>query len=103
LRQEAAGLLERSDGLVNEVEVELLGKRYTFRSSRDKREVERVAGLVNKLAGDLRGAFPSTSSSRISVLAMMQLGYELLQLQDEYRSLKERFEQEGKRLLGLIE
>jgi len=103
LSQEAAGLLEESDALTNEVEVELQGKRYTFRSSCGKNEVERVAGFVNNLAGDLRGVFPSTSSSRISVLAMMQLGYELLLLRDEYRALKESFEQEGKRLLGLIE
>lgn len=103
MRQEAAGLLEESDALTNEVEVELQGKRYTFRSSCGKNEVERVAGFVNDLAGDLRGVFPSTSSSRIYVLAMMQLGHELLLLRDEYRALKESFEQESKRLLRLIE
>ncbi len=93
-----------SDGtLASEVEVEVLGKRYTFKSSSNAEHVRRVAGFVNELAGDMRGVFPSASSHRISVLAMMQLGYELLLLRDEYQTLRERFEQESERLLQLIE
>lgn len=103
MAQETVGLLDTNETETSEVEVEVLGKRYAFESPSEAEQVRRVAGIVNELAGDLRSVFPSASSHRISVLAMMQLGYELLLLRDEYQALRKRFEQESERLLQLIE
>ena len=101
--QETVGLLDSNETETSEVQVEVLGKRYAFKSSSEAEQIRRVAGLVNELAGDLQGVFPSASSQRISVLAVMQLGYELLLLRDKYQALRKRFERESERLLELTE
>ena len=97
------GLLDGNETPTSEVEVEVLGKRYAFKSSFDAAQVQRVAGIVNEVAGDLRGVFPSASNQRISVLAMMQLGYDLLSVRDEYQALRKRLERENELLLQLTE
>jgi len=97
------GLLDGNETQTSEVEVEVMGKRYAFKSSFDAAQVQRVAGVVNELAGDLRGVFPSASNQRIAVLAMMQLGYDLLSVRDEYQALRKRLERENELLLQLTE
>ncbi|MBN1592886.1 MAG: cell division protein ZapA [Candidatus Coatesbacteria bacterium] len=96
-------MLNSDESLASEVEVEVLGQRYAFKSASSPEQVQRVAEFVNELAGDLRVVFPSASSHRISILAVMQLGYELLLLRDEYQILRKRLEKESERLLQLIE
>ena len=97
------GFLDGNETPTSEVEVEVLGKRYAFKSSFDAAQVQRVAGIVNELAGDLQGVFPSASNQRIAVLAMMQLGYDLLSVRDEYQALRRRLERESELLLQLTE
>lgn len=103
MAQETVGLPGNDETETSEVEVEVLGKRYAFKSSSEASQVQRVAGIINELAGNLRCVFPSASSHRISVLALMQLGYEFLLLRDQYQALQKRFGQESERLLHLIE
>jgi len=103
LAHETVGLLDSNKTETSEVEAEVLGKRYAFKSSSEANQVQRVASIINELAGDLRGVFPSAPSHRISVLALMQLGHELLFLRDQYQALRKRFGQESERLLQLIE
>ena len=87
----------------HDVDVEVLGKRYVFRSAFDAEHVERVAGFLNEVAGSIREAFPSAKEAKISVLTAMQIAHELLCLRSEYRALEEKYERESARLLSLVE
>jgi len=103
LVRDSIGVLDPKNALPStQVEVDVLGKRFTFRTAYAAEQVHSAADYINQTAQELRRQFPSASLPRISVLVLMQIAHELLTLRREYQSLKEGFERESERLLRMM-
>jgi len=101
---EAVELLDRGDtpSPQRDVEVEVLGKRYFFKSIYDARTVQQVASMINEMAAGLQDHVGVHSSPGLPILTLMQMGFELRVLKKEYRALRDKFEHESERLLLLV-
>jgi cell division protein ZapA len=68
------------------VRVTILSRAYTLRVAGDPREVEAVAASVNDLMLSIAGRAPDADSTRIAVLACLQLAHKLRALEKEFQA-----------------
>src|SRR5262245_31689018 len=68
---------------VNRVEVEILGQKYTIRSSADPGYVRELAEYVEKRAAEIRGGSTGQDATRLLALASLYIADELFRLRDE--------------------
>jgi len=70
--------------------VKIAGREYTIRAYESEEYIHRVAIYVNRKMEEIEKTQPSLSTSMVAVLTAINLGDEVLKLQAEVDSLKER-------------
>ena len=81
------------------VDVEIFGKVYTVRGDKDPDYVRRVAEFVDRKMREIAQVTETVSTSRIAILASLNIADELMTMLEESEELKSRM----KELTQLIE
>jgi len=81
------------------VDVEIFGKVYTVRGDKDPDYVRRVAEFVDRKMREIAQVTDTVSTSRIAILASLNIADELMAILEESEELKDRM----KRLTQQIE
>ncbi|MDT8396737.1 MAG: cell division protein ZapA [bacterium] len=72
------------------VDVEIFGKVYTVRGDKDPDYVRRVAEFVDRKMREISQVTDTVSTSRIAILASLNIADELMTLLEESEELKVR-------------
>ncbi|MDF1535230.1 MAG: cell division protein ZapA [bacterium] len=72
------------------VDVEIFGKVYTVRGDKDPDYVRRVAEFVDRKMREISQVTETVSTSRIAILASLNIADELMTLLEESEELKVR-------------
>ena len=72
------------------VDVEIFGKVYTVRGDKDPDYVRRVAEFVDRKMREIEQVTDTVSTSRIAILASLNIANELMTMLDESEELKAR-------------
>ncbi len=72
------------------VDVEIFGKVYTVRGERDPEYVRRVAEFVDRKMREISQVTDTVSTSRIAILASLNIADELMTLLEDSEQLKSR-------------
>lgn len=72
------------------VDVEIFGKVYTVRGDKDPEYVRRVAEFVDRKMREISQVTDTVSTSRIAILASLNIADELMTLLEESEELKVR-------------
>ena len=81
------------------VDVTILGRRYTVRSSSSPEEVGRVADFVNEQLAQTAAAAPTADTLNVTVLTLLNIAGSYLQPQDNKQLLSS---QDQEKLEGLL-
>ncbi|MDD2503311.1 MAG: cell division protein ZapA [Clostridia bacterium] len=73
--------------------VRIAGREYTIRASESEEYIHRVAIYVNRKMEEVIKAQPSLSMAMLGTLTAINLGDEVLKLQEELETLKLRVEE----------
>lgn len=85
------------------VRVVILGQAYTLLTTEDPRQVEAVASEVDELMLSIAGRQPNADSTRIAVLACLNLMGRLHALQRDLTDLRSRVGQKSMEFTELLE
>ena len=85
------------------VRVVILGQTYTLLTTENPRQVEKVAREVDELMLSIAGRQPSADSTRIAVLACVNLMSRLNGLQRELEQLRARVDRKSGEFAELLE
>jgi cell division protein ZapA len=72
------------------VDVEIFGKVYTVRGDKDPEYVRRVAEFVDRKMREIAQVTDTVSTSRIAILASLNIADELMTLLEDSEELKSR-------------
>ena len=72
------------------VDVEIFGKVYTVRGDKDPEYVRRVAEFVDRKMREIAQVTDTVSTSRIAILASLNIADELMTMLEESEELKDR-------------
>jgi cell division protein ZapA len=72
------------------VDVEIFGKVYTVRGDKDPEYVRRVAEFVDRKMREISQVTDTVSTSRIAILASLNIADELMSLLEESEQLRTR-------------
>jgi cell division protein ZapA len=72
------------------VDVEIFGKVYTVRGEKDPEYVRRVAEFVDRKMREIAQVTDTVSTSRIAILASLNIADELMTMLEESEELKAR-------------
>ncbi len=72
------------------VDVEIFGKVYTVRGDKDPEYVRRVAEVVDRKMREIAQVTDTVSTSRIAILASLNIADELMTILEESEELKAR-------------
>ncbi len=86
-----------------QVRVTILSRPYTLLASGDPREVEEVAAVVNELMLSIAARAPNSDSTRIAVLACMELADRLRLMERDLNRLKDRVERKSGEFSAMLE
>jgi cell division protein ZapA len=75
------------------VDVEIFGKVYTVRGDKDSEYVRRVAEFVDRKMREISQVTDTVSTSRIAILASLNIADELMTLLEESEQLKARMKE----------
>ena len=75
------------------VDVEIFGKVYTVRGERDPEYVRRVAEFVDRKMREISQVTDTVSTSRIAILASLNIADELMTLLEDSEQLKSRMKE----------
>ena len=75
------------------VDVEIFGKVYTVRGDKDPDYVRRVAEFVDRKMREISQVTDTVSTSRIAILASLNIADELMTMLEESEELKSRIRQ----------
>jgi cell division protein ZapA len=75
------------------VDVEIFGKVYTVRGERDPEYVRRVAEFVDRKMREISQVTDTVSTSRIAILASLNIADELMTLLEDSEHLKTRMKE----------
>jgi cell division protein ZapA (FtsZ GTPase activity inhibitor) len=84
------------------VEVQLLGQRMTLKADEDPRHVEKLVGYVKRKVDEL-AATSTASSSKLAVLAALNIADDYFRALEETRELKRQVAQKSRALLGELD
>jgi cell division protein ZapA (FtsZ GTPase activity inhibitor) len=84
------------------VEVQLLGQRMVLKAEEDPRQVERLVSYVKRKIDELSASGP-ISSSKLAVLAALNIADDYFRAIDETRELKRQVAMKSRALLGELE
>jgi len=85
------------------VRVTILSQSYTLLTAGDPREVEELAQRLDELMLSIAAKSPNADSTRIAVLACLNLADRLRNLERELSHLKERVDRKSEEFAGLLE
>jgi len=80
------------------VDVEIFGKVYTVRGDKDLEYVRRVAEFVDRKMREISQVTETVSTSRIAILASLNIADELMTLLEESEHLKSRMKELTQRI-----
>ena len=80
------------------VDVEIFGKVYTVRGDKDPEYVRRVAEFVDRKMREISQVTETVSTSRIAILASLNIADELISLLEESEQLKTRMNELTQRI-----
>jgi len=84
------------------VEVNILGQRMVLRSDEDSRHIERLASYVNRKVDEVAAHGP-ISSSKLAVLAAINIADDYFRALDEAREFRQQVAKKSRALLNEIE
>lgn len=84
------------------VEVQILGQRMLLKSDEDPRHVERLASYVKRKVDEVAAHGP-VSSSKLAVLAALNIADDYFRALEEAREFKRTVAQRSRSLLGELE
>jgi cell division protein ZapA len=85
------------------VRVTIFNQSYTLRASGDPREIEELAGQVDRLMDSIASRSGDSDASRIAVLACLHLADRLRTLEGQLASLTDRVERKSEQLSLLLD
>jgi cell division protein ZapA len=85
------------------VRVTILSQSYTLLTAGDPREVEELAHSLDELMLSIAARSPNADSTRIAVLACINLADRLRSLERALNHLKERVDRKSEEFAGLLE
>jgi len=85
-----------ADGEKNRVSVDIYGKTYTIRGDAPAEWITQVAGYVDQKMRDISGKHLYLDTTKIAVLAALNVADEYFRLKKEYDELLQLLEEEGK-------
>jgi cell division protein ZapA len=86
----------------NTVEIQILGQRMVLRADEDPRHVERLASYVKRKVDELAASGP-ISSSKLAVLAALNIADDYFRALDEAREFKRQVAQKSRGLLSELD
>lgn len=84
--------------MTGRVDVEIFGKVYTVRGDKDPEYVRRVAEFVDRKMREISQVTETVSTSRIAILASLNIADELMTLLEESEQLKSRMRELTRRI-----
>jgi cell division protein ZapA len=85
------------------VDVEIFGKIYTVRGDKDPEYVRRVAEFVDRKMREISQVTDTVSTSRIAILASLNIADELIALLEDSEQLKIRMRELTSRIESTLE
>jgi cell division protein ZapA len=85
------------------VDVEIFGKVYTVRGDKDPEYVRRVAEFVDRKMREISQVTETVSTSRIAILASLNIADELISLLEESEQLKSRMNELTQRIESTLD
>jgi cell division protein ZapA len=85
------------------VRVTIYGQAYTLRVAEDPREVEELAGAVDRLMASLAVKSGTADPARVAVLACLHLADRMRALERDLAALKQRVEQKTEQFSLLLD
>lgn len=85
------------------VDVEIFGKVYTVRGDKDPDYVRRVAEFVDRKMREISQVTDTVSTSRIAILASLNIADELMTLLEEGEQLKSRINELTRKIESSLE
>lgn len=88
---------------MNYSEVEIYGERFTLKSNLEESHLKAVASYVDKKINDIKTATGVVSTSRVAILAALNIAEELFQLKEQKENIENIVSDKSSHLLSLIE
>ena len=88
---------------MNYSEVEIYGQKYTIKSDLEDTEIQELAHYVDKKIHDLKTNTGVISTSKVAILAALNIAEELFQLKSQKESMESIVAEKSSYLLELIE
>lgn len=85
------------------MDVEIFGKVYTVRGDKDPEYVRRVAEFVDRKMREISQVTETVSTSRIAILASLNIADELISLLEESEQLKSRMNELTQRIESTLD
>jgi len=76
------------------VTARIMGEEYTIRGRAPREHIERVAKYVDERMLEIAEAYPKLGTSRVAVLAAINMADELFKLREQYEQLTQLLEEE---------
>lgn len=76
------------------VTARIMGEDYTIRGRAPREHIERVAKYVDERMLEIAEAYPKLGTSRVAVLAAINMADELFKLKEQYEQLTQLLEEE---------
>jgi len=89
--------------LKKSTEVQIYGERYIIRSELNTEAMQYIARYVDKKMQQVQESTPLISTSRIAVMAALNIAEELFQLQLQKAHLEHVVEQKSSQLIELLD
>lgn len=85
------------------IEVEICGERYIIKSDLDTQEMLRIAKYVDEKMKEVKRNTPIISSSKLAILAALNITEKLFQLQLQKEEMENAVEQRSFKLIKLLD
>jgi cell division protein ZapA len=90
-------------GLKRRIEVEIGGERYIIKSDLDSQDMLRIAKYVDGKMKEVKQNTPIISTSKLAILAALNITEELFQLQLQKEEMENVVEQRSSKLIKLLD
>ncbi len=97
-----SGIAKKKQAEKTTLEVEILGQRLLLKADHDPRHVERLASFVKRKIDEVAAHGP-ISSSKLAVLAALNIADDYFRALDEARELKRTVAAKSRRLLSELD
>ncbi len=85
------------------IEIEIFGERYIIKSNLDVIEVNRIAAYVDSKMKQIKKSAPFISTSKIAILAALNVTEELFELLAQKEDMEHVVKQKSSKLLKLLD